>query len=156
MCSIHFAQDNQFNRIVELKVSFEMHPRRSQAALKFDEKVFRIYHNGKPVVELTIEPLSTVRVQVEQTGANKRDDNDRSKTITIVQDQVYKYCLNVDYVNDLPSIEFEAYWVETRQFSATIFVRWSVARISQIRDWNLSRISRDIYPHISSSVFIRW
>ena len=64
-----------------------------------------------------------MRVQVEQTEANKRDDNDRGKTITIVQDEVYKYCLNVDYVNDLPSIEFEAYWVETRQFSATIFVR---------------------------------
>ena len=99
------------------------HPRRSQAALKFDEKVFRILHDGKPVVEVTIDPLSTVRVQVEQTEANKRNDNDRGKTITIVQDEVYKYCLNVDYVNDLPSIEFEAYWVETRQFSATVFVR---------------------------------
>lgn len=63
-----------------------------------------------------------MRLSVEQT-----DDNERGKLITIVQDGVYKYCLNVDCINDLPSIAFKESGVESReeiQFSTSIFVRW--------------------------------
>ena len=56
-------------------------------------------------MHVTIDPAIKVRLCVEQTEI---DDNDRRKMITIVQDKVYKYCLNVDYVNDLPLITFEA------------------------------------------------
>ena len=56
-------------------------------------------------MHVTIDPAIKVRLYVEQTEI---DDNERRKMITIVQDKVYKYCLNVDYVNDLPLIAFEA------------------------------------------------
>ena len=62
-----------------------------------------------------------MRLCVEQT-----DDNDPGKLITIVQDGVYKYCLNVDCINDLPSITFKESGSKRkskRKILTSIFVR---------------------------------